>query len=128
VGTIPVHEFMSLDGVIDAPTWTLDCGFDPGEAIGRAMGGCEAILLGRNTYEMFEPAWSVRTADDDAGAPFMNDTPKFVVSSTLEAATWKNSTVVGPYDPGAAVNASGDASPAGSSRSTGSIRRRRQGR
>jgi dihydrofolate reductase len=101
VGTIRVHEFMSLDGVIDAPTWTFDYGFDPkmGEAIARAMGGCDAILLGRNTYEMFEPAWSVRTADDDPGAPFMNDTRKYVVSSTLEAATWQNSTILGPYDP-----------------------------
>ncbi len=29
MGAIHVHEFMSLDGVIDAPTWTFDCGFDP---------------------------------------------------------------------------------------------------
>jgi hypothetical protein len=36
VGAIHVHEFMSLDGVIDAPTWTFDYGFHPrmGEAIG----------------------------------------------------------------------------------------------
>ncbi len=103
MGTIRVHEFMSLDGVIDAPTWTIDYGFDPkmGDAIARAMAGCDAILLGRNTYEMFEPAWSVRTADDDPGAPFMNDTRKYIVSSTLEAPTWKNSTIVGPYDPDA---------------------------
>jgi dihydrofolate reductase len=100
---IRVHEFMSLDGVIDEPRWTFDYGFDPrmGGAIANAMGGCDAILLGRTTFEMFEPAWSARTADDDPGAPFMNDTPKYVVSSTLTAPTWKNSTVVGPYDPGA---------------------------
>ena len=29
MGTIRVHEFMSLDGVIDAPTWTFDYGFGP---------------------------------------------------------------------------------------------------
>jgi hypothetical protein len=48
VGAINVHEFMSLDGVIDAPTWTSDYGFDPkiGEAIGAAMEGCRGILLG----------------------------------------------------------------------------------
>ena len=64
MGTIRVHEFMSLDGVIDAPTWTFDYGFDPamGQDIGNLMSSCEAILLGRNTYEMFEPAWSARTA------------------------------------------------------------------
>jgi dihydrofolate reductase len=99
MGSIRVHEFTSLDGVIDAPTWTFDYGFDPrmGEAIGRLMNGCQAILLGRNTYQMFEPAWSVRTAEEDPGAPFMNDTAKYVVSSTLEKATWRNSQVLGPY-------------------------------
>jgi dihydrofolate reductase len=102
VGTIRVHEFISLDGVIDAPTWTFEYGFDPkmGDALGRVMGGCQAILLGRNTYEMFEPAWSQRTSDDDPGAPFMNDTPKHVVSSTLSTTTWQNSKVIGPYDAG----------------------------
>ena len=100
MGTIRVHEFTTLDGIIDAPTWTLDYGFDPrmGEAIGAAMGGCQGILLGRNTYEMFEPAWSVRTADEDPGAPFMNDTTKYVVSSSLKTATWRNSKIVGAYD------------------------------
>ena len=48
---------------------------------------------------MFEPAWSTRTVDDDPGAPFFNDTRKYVVSSTLETATWNNSTILGPYDP-----------------------------
>ena len=100
MGTIRVHEFMSLDGVIDEPRWTFGFGFDPkmGEAIGAAMGGCQGILLGRTTYEMFEPAWSPRTAEEDPGAPFMNDTMKYVVSSTLEKATWRNSEIVGPYD------------------------------
>src|SRR5437762_14154834 len=101
MGTIRVHEFMSLDGVIDTPTWTFDYGYDPrmGQAIGELMSSCQAILLGRKTYEMFEPAWSVRTAEEDPGAPFMNDTMKYVVSSTLQTATWRNSTIVGPYDP-----------------------------
>ena len=100
MGTIRVHEFMSLDGVIDEPRWTFGYGFDPkmGEAIGAAMGGCQGILLGRTTYEMFEPAWSPRTAEEDPGAPFFNDTMKYVVSSTLEKATWRNSEIVGPYD------------------------------
>src|SRR3954464_9066407 len=94
---------MSLDGVIDAPTWTFDYGFDPrmGEAIGAVTGGCRGILLGRTTYEMFEPAWSTRTVDDDPGAPFFNDAHKHVVSSTLTTTTWANSSVLGPYDPGA---------------------------
>jgi dihydrofolate reductase len=92
---------MSLDGVIDAPTWTFDYGFDPkmGEAIGTATERAKGILLGRTTYEMFEPAWSTRTVDDDPGAPFFNDTAKYVVSGTLTEATWRNSEIVGPYDP-----------------------------
>ena len=105
MGAIHVHEFMSLDGVIDAPTWTFDYGFDPkmGEAIGAFTGRSRGILLGRTTYEMFEPSWSTRTVEDDPGAPFFNDTTKYVVSSKLTDAdaTWRNSKVIGPYDPDA---------------------------
>jgi dihydrofolate reductase len=101
MGELHVHEFMSLDGVIDAPTWTFDYGFDPkmGEAIVAFTGRSRGILLGRTTYEMFEPAWSTRTAEDDPGAPFFNDTTKYVVSGTLEATTWRNTEIVGPYQP-----------------------------
>jgi dihydrofolate reductase len=103
MGKILVHEFISLDGVIEDPRWTFDFGFDPqmGAAIGAVMGSSEAILLGRRTYEQFAPAWSGRTAAEDPGAPFMNESPKYVVSSTLEKADWNNSTILGPYDAGA---------------------------
>jgi dihydrofolate reductase len=99
MGTIAVHEFVTLDGVNEAPAWTRDFGFDPkmGEAIGGVMGSSRAILLGRQTYEEFAPAWSGRTAEQDPGAPFMNETPKYVVSSTLTSTDWNNSTVLGPY-------------------------------
>jgi len=101
MGAIHAHEFMSLDGVFDNPSWTFEYGFDPkmGEVLGEVCGRCSGILLGRTTYEMFEPAWSTRTAEDDPGAPFFNDTTKYVVSSTLTDPTWRNSQVVGPYDP-----------------------------
>ncbi len=103
MGAIKVHEFMSLDGVIDTPTWTADYGFDPkmGEAIAATVSSCKGILLGRTTYEMFAPTWSQRTADDDPGAPFFNDTTKYIVSATLTDASWRNSTLIGPYDPDA---------------------------
>jgi len=99
MGRIVVHEFMTLDGVNEDPRWTFDFDFDPkmGTAIGGLMGGCEAILLGRKTYTMFEPAWSARTAADDPGAPFMNESPKYVVSTTLKDATWKNSSIIDGY-------------------------------
>ena len=100
MGSIHVHEFMSLDGVVDAPIWTAEYGFDDkmGERIGAVTDRSDGVLLGRTTYEMFEPAWSTRTAEDDPGAPFFNDTTKYVVSSTLQDPTWRNSEVVGPYD------------------------------
>jgi dihydrofolate reductase len=99
VGEILVHEFITLDGVIEAPRWTMEFGFDPkmGEAIGGIMGSSRGLLLGRRTYEEFAPAWSGRTADQDPGAPFMNETPKYVVSSTLQSADWQPSTVLGAY-------------------------------
>jgi len=101
MGAILVHEFMSLDGVIDAPVWTFEFGFDPamGETLAGVTGRCHGILLGRTTYQMFEPAWSTRTVEDDPGAPFFNDTMKYVVSGTLTDATWRNSQILGPYDP-----------------------------
>ncbi len=99
MGRVVVHEFITLDGVIEGPSWTFDYPFDPkmGVAIGKVMGSAEAILLGRRTYEEFAPAWSSRSAEDDPGAPFMNESPKYVVSGTLKKADWNNTTIVGPY-------------------------------
>ena len=102
MGKIRVHEFVSLDGVFENPSWTGPYGFTGGmgEAIGALTTSSSAILLGRATYEMFAPAWSTRTVDEDPGAPFFNDSPKYVVSATLTSADdWQNSTVLGPYDP-----------------------------
>jgi dihydrofolate reductase len=103
MGKIAVHEFMSLDGVYENPSWTFDYGFDPkmGETLATITGASEAILLGRRTYEMFYPAWSTRTANDDPGAPFFNETKKYVVPGTLQEAPWHNSEILGAYDKGA---------------------------
>jgi dihydrofolate reductase len=100
MGAIHVHEFMSLDGVIDAPMWTFDYGFTPGmeKALGGVTERSRGILLGRKTYEGFAESWPDRTAEDDPGAPFFNDTTKYVVSATLEDPTWRNSEVIGSYD------------------------------
>jgi dihydrofolate reductase len=99
MGTIGVHEFITLDGVFGDPSWSFDYSFDPkmGEAIGGIMASSKAILLGRRTYQEFAPAWSTRTAEDDPGAPFMNETPKYVVSTSLQATDWSNSSILGPY-------------------------------
>ena len=102
MGAIKVHEFTTVDGVVDVPMWTVDYGFpdDLSDSIGALTGSASGILLGRTTFEMFAPAWSERTVEDDPGAPFFNDTTKHVVSSTLTDAesVWRNSTVVGGYD------------------------------
>jgi dihydrofolate reductase len=100
MGTIAVHEFMSLDGVFENPGWTFEFGFDPsmGETLGAITGGSTGILLGRRTYEMFAPAWSTRTAEDDPGAPFFNETHKYVVCSTEPDVDWGPSTGMA-YDP-----------------------------
>jgi dihydrofolate reductase len=100
MGALHVHEFMSLDGVVDNPTWTFEFGWAEGlgarlEAVTSRSAG---ILLGRTTYELFAPAWSTRTVADDPGAPFFNDTTKYVVSGTLEQPTWRNSEIIGAYD------------------------------
>ncbi|SCX50635.1 RibD C-terminal domain-containing protein [Klenkia marina] len=99
MGSIKVHEFTTVDGVVDAPMWTMDYGFpdDLAAAIGTLTAGADGILLGRTTYEMFGPAWSTRTVEDDPGAPFFNDTPKHVVSATLTDPQWGPASVL-PYD------------------------------
>jgi len=101
MGTIAVHEFISLDGVFENPSWTAEYGFDPqmGEDIGSVTGRSTAILLGRTTYEMFAPAWSTRTVEEDPGAPFFNDTHKYVVGAQEPAADWGPSTRLGAFDP-----------------------------
>lgn len=99
MGSILVHEFISLDGVFEDPKWTFEYPFDPkmGEAITAVQESCKAILLGRTTYALFAPAWAKRTAAEDPGAPFMNQSPKYVVSSTLTRPDWHNTTVLGGY-------------------------------
>ncbi|TDE08444.1 dihydrofolate reductase family protein [Jiangella asiatica] len=101
MGSIAVHEFISLDGFFQDPSWTADYGFLPemGEALGPITDAATAILLGRTTYEMFAPAWSNRTVEDDEGAPFFNDTPKYVVGSTAPNVDWPPLTRLGSYDP-----------------------------
>jgi dihydrofolate reductase len=100
VGAILVHEFMTLDGIIDAPVWTAEFGFDPAMAgpLAAVTGRSAGILLGRTTYQMFEPAWSTRTVEDDPGAPFFNETEKLVVGANEPAEEWANTTRLGAYD------------------------------
>jgi dihydrofolate reductase len=104
MGKIVVTEFVSLDGVIEAPGggedykhagWTFE--IDRGEEGDRfkldELVEAEAQLLGRVTYEGFAAAWP--TMEDGAGfAEKMNSMPKYVVSSTLQEASWENTTIL----------------------------------
>src|SRR5204862_5238901 len=102
MGRLVVTEFVSLDGVVEAPGGGED--FRPGGwsfEINRREEGdrfkldealeAEALLLGRVTYEGFAAAWPSR---DGEFADKFNTMPKYVVSSTLEDPEWNNSTVL----------------------------------
>jgi dihydrofolate reductase len=101
MGRIVVTEFMSLDGVMEAPggedfkykAWSFD--FDRGEEGNQfkldETVASDALLLGRVTYEGFAAAWPSREGEF---ADKFNNMPKYVVSSTLEDPEWNNSTVL----------------------------------
>jgi dihydrofolate reductase len=103
MGKIVVSEFVSLDGVMQAPgggedfehagwTFAINRGAEGDKfKLDEAL-GAEALLLGRVTYEGFAAAWP---SMEGAFADKFNGMPKYVVSSTLQAAEWNNSTVLG---------------------------------
>jgi dihydrofolate reductase len=92
---IAAGEFVSLDGVMEAPDqWHFPYFNDEmGDAVGSWMADSDAMLLGRRTYEGFAAAWPTRP-DDEPGADYMNNTPKLVASTTLTTVEWKNSTLI----------------------------------
>ena len=107
---ITVTEFVSLDGVMEAPggedfkykSWTFE--FDRGEDGNQfkldETQGSDAVLLGRRTYESFAGAWPEREGEF---ADKFNSMPKFVVSTTLGEADWNNTTVLDSGDATAQV-------------------------
>ncbi len=102
MGRIVVTEFVSLDGVVEAPGggeafkhggWSFEISRgDEGDKfkLDETMSS-EALLLGRVTYEGFAAAWPTR---DGEFADKFNTMPKYVVSSTLEDPEWNNTTVL----------------------------------
>ncbi len=89
-------EFVSLDGVMEAPEkWHFPYFNDEmGEAIGAAMVQADAMLLGRTTYEEWAAFWPYQSSEDQPFVSYMNNTPKFVVSTTLEEVEWQNSALI----------------------------------
>jgi dihydrofolate reductase len=103
-----VSEFLSLDGVMQAPGgadedteggfehggWTRPFWHDDiGAAFGGLMQGVDAFLLGRKTYVIHANAFEPMPAGDFFG-DMMNTPAKYVVSRTLERPIWRNTTIV----------------------------------
>ena len=91
--------YITLDGFIQAPQdWPSTGGYSEagGQVQSELLERCDAVLMGRRTYDGFAPAWSARSGD-----PFsdrMNAIPKYVVSTTLTDPQWHNTTVI-DHDP-----------------------------
>jgi dihydrofolate reductase len=89
--------FISLDGVIEAPhEWHFPYFNDEmGAAVDEQIRATDAMLLGRVTFEEFASFWPSQTNDDVDIADHMNNTPKYVVSTTLKNTdAWQNSTLI----------------------------------
>lgn len=80
--------FISLDGVTESPDkWQFDVFDDEMMAImGAHIAAEDTILLGRVTYEAWTPFWP--TSTDEPYASHINNTPKVVVSTTLDTVNW----------------------------------------
>lgn len=106
MGDLVVTEFVSMDGVMQAPGgekfkyegWTFD--FDRGDDGNnfklQEVLDAKAHLLGRVTYESFAGAWPDREDDPEMRdfAVKLGDDPKYVVSSTLKDPEWRNTSVI----------------------------------
>jgi len=64
-----------------------------GEIVSAAAAQSDAILLGRRTYQEFADFWPTQGGEDPM-ADYMNNTPKHVVSTTLDTLEWANSSLV----------------------------------
>ena len=111
---VVVNEFMSLDGVVQAPGgaeedtdggfahggWSMPY-FDPevmGGFIDECLGRAEALLFGRRTWQVMASAWPDRGGDPFADR--MNEIPKYMASRTLgpDDLTWNNTTLLSSDD------------------------------
>jgi dihydrofolate reductase len=103
-----VSEFISMDGVVQAPGgkdedrdggfehggWTMPYWHDDiGAAFGTLMQGVDAFLLGRRTYQIHAPAFEPLPPGDLFG-DLMNAPKKYVVSRTLVAPIWRHTTII----------------------------------
>jgi dihydrofolate reductase len=98
VRKVIVSEFVSLDGVFEAPDqWHFPYFNDEmGQEVGAAMGQADAMLMGRVLYEEWSAFWPQQDSEENPIAARMNGIQKYVVSTTLEGPLgWNNSTLIG---------------------------------
>ncbi len=111
--------FSSLDGVVEAPNqWQPAFDEQMGAALARMLDQQDAVLLGRVTYTEWAQYWP--TSADEPFASWINSTPKYVASGTLDSVNWSNSTLIkGPVadfvtelrqQPGGAIGVAGSPS------------------
>jgi len=95
VGRIVSNFFISLDGVVESPDqWHFPYFNDEmGNAVGQGVETAEAFLMGRVLYEEWADYWA--DSDDEDFASFINNIPKYVVSTTMDQAAWNNTTLIG---------------------------------
>jgi dihydrofolate reductase len=100
---IIVTEFITLDGVVEAPGgnetthphggWQTDYrSAEAGQYKVDELAGVDSLLLGKNTYELFAAYWPTQTEGAFAGP--INRYPKYVVSRSLQKADWNNSHIL----------------------------------
>ena len=90
-------ELVSLDGVMESPEeWAFSYSNDEmAEANASGMADSDAMLLGRVTYQEFASYWPHQNSAEQPFTDYLNNTPKFVVSTTLEEPLeWNNSTLI----------------------------------
>jgi dihydrofolate reductase len=86
--------FSSIDGVVQAPNeWQPAFDEEMGAAMSRMLEEQDAVLLGRVTFEEWAGYWP--TSTDEPFASWINSTPKYVASTTLDSVdSWANSTLI----------------------------------
>ena len=87
--------FSSIDGAVQAPNeWQHAFDEGMGAAMSRIMEGQDAVLLGRHTFEEWAGFWP--TSTDEPFASWINTTPKYVASTTLQSVdAWQNTSLIG---------------------------------
>jgi len=85
--------FVTLDSVIESPENWVIADDDMFGAMEADYAKSDALLLGRRTYETFAASWPER-GSEIPNADWMNNTHKYVASTTLESPEWNNSTVL----------------------------------